>query len=237
MNLPVLDYDPDSENTFGLRSLEDEFVRNVHVEKFLRARGNKAFDEGFTQCYRVALDYYVESSAIIWRGLNHDYYKLTRLSRVSGEKFERVFFDHVSKLKPQTFIASVASLRVPAKVAEWVIIAEKDKNQDNPPVDYLSRIALVTFLAWCLAAYLTGQAKRATKENIDSISEAVKELTEEILAQALKERLPLLVGETQKWFWTVEWQEGEAEADLDKHLNRVQRFDSAHDLIQGLNKP
>ena len=95
----------------------------------------------------------------------------------------------------------------------------------------------MTFLAWCLAAYLTGQAKRATKENIDSISEAVKELTEEILAQALKERLPLLVGETQKWFWTVEWQGGEVEADLDKHLNRVQRFDSAHDLIQGLNKP
>ena len=83
-------------------------------------------------------------------------------------------------------------------------------------MDYLSRIALVTFLAWCLAAYLTGQAKRATKENIDSISEALKELTEEILAQALKERLPLLLGETQKWFWTVEWQVGEVEADLDK---------------------
>ena len=237
LNLPVLDHDLDSENTFGLRSLEDEFVRNVHVERFLRARGNKAFDQGFAQSYRAALDYYVESSAIIWRGLNHDYDKLMRLSRVSGEKLERVFFDHVSKLKPQTFIASVASLRVLAKVAEWVIIAEKDKNQDNPPVDYLSRIALVTFLTWCLVAYLTGQAKRATKENIDSISEAVKELTEEILAQALKERLSLLVGETQEWFWTVEWQEGEVEADLDKHLNRVQRFDSARDLIQGLNKP
>ena len=104
-------------------------------------------------------------------------------------------------------------------------------------MDYLSRIALVTFLTWRLVAYLTGQAKRATKENNDGISEALKELTEEILAQTLKERLPLLVGETQKWFWTVEWQGGEVEADLDKHLNRVQRFDSAHDLIQGLNKP
>ena len=49
-------------------------------------------------------------------------------------------------------------------------------------MDYLSRIALVTFLTWCLVAYLAGQAKRATKENIDSISEALKELTEEILA-------------------------------------------------------
>ena len=95
----------------------------------------------------------------------------------------------------------------------------------------------MTFLTWCLVAYLAGQAKRATKENNDGISEALKELTEEILAQTLKERLPLLVGETQKWFWTVEWQEGEAEADLDKHLNRVPRFDSAHDLMQGLNKP
>lgn len=47
LNLPALDNDPDSENTFGLRSLEDEFVRNVHVERFLRARGKKAFDEGF----------------------------------------------------------------------------------------------------------------------------------------------------------------------------------------------
>ena len=119
LNLAGLDHDLDSENTFELRSLLDEFVRNVHVEKFLRARGNKAFDEGFAQSYRVVLDYYAESSAIICRGLNHDYYKLMRLSRVSGEKLERVFFDHVSKLKPQTFIASVARLRVLAKVAEW----------------------------------------------------------------------------------------------------------------------
>jgi hypothetical protein len=237
LNLAGLDHDLDSENTFELRSLESEFVRNVHVERFLRARGNKAFEEGFTQSYGVALDYYVESSAIIWRGLDHDYDKLLRLSRVSSEKVERVFFDHVGKLKPQTFISSVASLRVLAEVAEWVIVAEKDKNQGNPPVDYLSKIALVTFLTWCLVAYLTDQAKRATKENIDSICEAVKVLAEEILQQALKERLPRLVGETQEWFWNVEWQEGEVEADLDKHFNRVDRFDSADNLIQGLNEP
>tara|TARA_B100001013_G_C24465487_1_gene385250 strand:- start:75 stop:374 length:300 start_codon:yes stop_codon:yes gene_type:complete len=72
LNLPALDHDPDSENTFGLRSLEDEFVSTVHVQRLLRARGNKVFDEGFAQSYRVVLDYYVESSAIICRGLNHD---------------------------------------------------------------------------------------------------------------------------------------------------------------------
>ena len=234
--LAGFDDELDSQITSALRSLEGEFVSSVRVEKFLRARGNKAIEEAFAQSYGVALGYYVESSAIIWRGLNHDYDKLLRLSRTSSERLERVFFDHANKLKPQTFIAVVTSLRVLAKVAEWVIIAEKDKSPSGPPMDYLSKIALVTFLTWCLVAYITGQTTRARKDNIDGITDAVKDFTEEILGQALKERLPWLVGEMQEWYWNFEWQEGEVEADLDKHQDRVETFKSADALIQNLNE-
>ena len=42
--------------------------------------------------------------------------------------------------------------------------------------------------------------------------------------------------EGQSWFWTREWQEGEAQAQEDIRQGRVAKFDTVDDLIHDLKK-
>lgn len=222
--------------TSQLRVLEDQFLENVNIEKFLRAKGDRAIRDSFLHSYETAFSYFVASATIVWRALNHDYERLLLLSAISSERLEHLFFENVKKLEHQTFINCVASLRVLAKVAEWVTKKEKIDNKTTPPMDYLNKIALVTFLTWCMVAYITGQVTRARKANIMDISDLIREFAEEMYKDALRDHIPELVNETHEWYWSFEWQEGAVEAELDKRFGRVKRFDSAHALIHDLSE-
>ncbi|MFA4835687.1 MAG: hypothetical protein WC749_06430 [Dehalococcoidia bacterium] len=43
-----------------------------------------------------------------------------------------------------------------------------------------------------------------------------------------------LVGRSQAYFWTREWQKAEKEADEDIKSGRVENFDSAEELLKDL---
>lgn len=237
LNIAGLQHELDKASTKRLRALEKNFQNDVHVEHALRARNVEAFQENLLQSYKIAIIYYVESSIVVWRALNHDYDRLLRLSRIASNTLEEAFFLNFDKLGREPFLECVSGLRVLAKVAEWVILAEKSKNLNVPPIDYLSKISFVTFLTWTVLAYITGQVKRPIKANVEEVTKAIRHLADDIYRDAIDRGLPEMVGEEQEWFWSVEWQEGAIEAELDKQSADVKSFNSAEGLIRDLNQP
>lgn len=237
LNIASLEHELDKTSTGRLRALEKDFLNDVHVEHALRARNVKAFQEYLLQSYRRAIIYYVESSIVVWRALNHDYDRLLRLSQIASSTLETAFFLNFEKLGRQPFLDTVSGLRVLARVAEWVILGEKSKNAGVLPIDYLSKISLVTFLTWAVLAYITGQVKRPVKANVEEITGAIRFIADQIYRDAIAKGLPEMVGEEQEWFWNVEWQEGAIEAELEKRSGDVKSFSSAESLIRDLNQP
>ena len=45
-----------------------------------------------------------------------------------------------------------------------------------------------------------------------------------------------LVDKSQAYFWTEEWQKGEAEAEADIKAGRVKAFDSVEELLEDLDR-
>jgi antitoxin MazE len=45
-----------------------------------------------------------------------------------------------------------------------------------------------------------------------------------------------LVDKSQGYFWTKEWQKGEAEAEADIRAGRVETFDSVEQLLEDLDR-
>ena len=45
-----------------------------------------------------------------------------------------------------------------------------------------------------------------------------------------------LVDKSQVYFWTEEWQKGEAEAEADIKAGRIKTFDSVEDLLEDLDR-
>jgi antitoxin MazE len=45
-----------------------------------------------------------------------------------------------------------------------------------------------------------------------------------------------LVDKSQAYFWTEEWQKGEAEAEADVKAGRIKTFDSVEDLLEDLDR-
>ena len=45
-----------------------------------------------------------------------------------------------------------------------------------------------------------------------------------------------LVDKSQAYFWTEEWQKGEAEAEADVRAGRVKIFDSVEELLEDLDR-
>jgi antitoxin PrlF len=43
-----------------------------------------------------------------------------------------------------------------------------------------------------------------------------------------------LIDTTQAWFWSPGWQAGERDADADRAVGNVERFDSGEELIEAL---
>ena len=44
-----------------------------------------------------------------------------------------------------------------------------------------------------------------------------------------------IIDADQAWFWTEDWQKGEKEAGADIEAGRVERFESAEDLLDALD--
>jgi antitoxin MazE len=45
-----------------------------------------------------------------------------------------------------------------------------------------------------------------------------------------------LVDKSQAYFWTEQWQKGEAEAEADIKAGRIKTFDSVEDLLEDLDR-
>jgi hypothetical protein len=45
-----------------------------------------------------------------------------------------------------------------------------------------------------------------------------------------------LVDKSQAYFWTEDWQKGEAEAEADIKAGRVKTFDSVEELLEDLDR-
>jgi hypothetical protein len=45
-----------------------------------------------------------------------------------------------------------------------------------------------------------------------------------------------LVDKSQSYFWTEEWQKGEAEAEADIEAGRIEAFDSVEQLLEDLDR-
>ncbi|MCI0440273.1 MAG: hypothetical protein L0177_14255, partial [Chloroflexi bacterium] len=140
LNLNGLEGELDEDTIERLKRLEGQLRRDAPIQKALNARNNDAFQNALAGSFRVAMGYYVESGVLVWRALGHDYDRLVRLSRKSSEALEKTFFQHTERLGDETFVQAVAGLRVLAKVAEWVVLAEKGRNEGVPPPDYLGKI-------------------------------------------------------------------------------------------------
>ena len=56
----------------------------------------------------------------------------------------------------------------------------------------------------------------------------------DIHQDALEEKLYKGIDDEQFWYWNPKWQEGEVEADLDRHAGDVKHLASVEDLIRDL---
>ncbi len=237
LNLNGLERELDEDTIKRLKTLEGQLRHDAPIQKALNARSNDTFQNALAESFQVATGYYVESGVLVWRALEYNYDRLLRLSRKSSAALEKTFFQFVERLEAETFMQTVAGLRVLAKVAQWVVLAEKGRNEGVPPAEYLGRIVAATFYTWCILAYLNGDVKRARKENVEAIARAIMVCAEGVYEDALNDSLPRLAGESQEWYWSPAWQLGEVEADLDIRMNRVESFDSVEDLLEDLQEP
>jgi hypothetical protein len=234
IHLTGIDGDLGKEVTGRLREIEQLLHSEIDVGLILRAQTDASMEDAFTQAYRTAVPYYVESGILVWRALNHDYAQLLRLSQRSSLAIDDFFFEHARKLERDTLVTAVAGLRVLSRVGEWVVLSEKEIHTDAPPLDYLDRVVLATFLTWCLLAHMTGQVVRARKANLKAVAETIMAVGAAAYQDALRSELYKSAEESQPWFWNPAWQIGEAEADRDNRLGDVKSSETVDELIRDL---
>ncbi|MBI2872748.1 MAG: hypothetical protein HYY00_06125 [Chloroflexi bacterium] len=226
----------ESKTVKELQKIEEEMRAEIPFGPVLRARTDRGLERGLMRAMDVAISYYIQSGVILWRALKHDYSRLREISRASCRSIEEAFFQHANRLDRETFVNIVAAVRVWSKVSEWVITAEEKKeiNERTPPLDFLNYVVEATFLTACLLEYVTGKIRGARQYNLKLLADLLCQRAETKYEQAVESKWYAIAGETQHWFWSPAWQEGEVEADLDRHLGNVKRFDSAEDLIYSL---
>ncbi len=220
-----------------LKAIEKELGRRAPLEPVLKARSGKDLLGAIETYFDVAADYYAESSIAIWRGLDHDYQKLLNLSINSAHTIEREFLDHPEKLKPATFVNAVAGIRVVSKVGEWIIRSEQHKEATEgelPVLEYLLSFMAATSFTSCLLSHVRGTVSDARPSNLAVLSKLLMQVAEDTYQVAIRDDLPRLAEEENSWYWSPRSQEGEVEADLDRQLGHVRRFDSAERLIRSL---
>lgn len=227
----------DAQTIARLQQIENRLLNEVPVTPILTARSERSLERAFLRAYQVAVEYYVESGILIWRSLNHDYTKLLRLSQASGKVVEKLLFEHARRLERATFIRAVAGMRVLARVGDMVILAEEETALESrkAPIDYLSQMTLATFVTWCLLKYIQGETKTARRLNLRALAELLLSVGNEAYQYALQANL--YANETERTYWSPAWQQGEVEADLDRHLGAVKSFTSVDELIRDLRRP
>jgi hypothetical protein len=236
IHLAGLDGNLDDQTTARLHELEKQLRASVDVAPILRMRTQRTFEEAFKREYRKAVSYYIESGILVWRALDYDYSRLLGLSQTSCATIDSLFFTHARKLERETFISSVTSLRALAKVGEWVILSEESDEISMPPLDYLDKAVLATFLTWCILAYLTEEVRNARRDNLKALSDSLLAIGDSAYQEAIKAGIHIRAKESHHWYWSPSWQEGEVEADLDKHVGDLETFASVEELVQDLRE-
>jgi hypothetical protein len=223
-------FSPDT--IFRLKEIEDDLNKNAKIASILLAPTKDDLDVALEKAYEVAIDYYVESGIIIWRSPGHDYTKLLNLAQVSCQIIENMFFKKVKRLELSTFTRSVAGLRVLREVGRRVTLSEEQTSLEKqaPPLKYLTRVILSTFILSCLLAYVQHQVKKVQPANLEILSDELFSITKETYEEALDHRL--FVSEAEIIFWNPEWQQGEVEVDLDKLSGGIKAFNNINDLIR-----
>lgn len=236
IHLAGLDYSLNDKTLAELRVIEWKLRNEVDIALILRARTQRGMEQAIIRAFKIASEYYIESGMIIWRALNDDYSRLLQLSRVSMEAVEKEFFRHSERLEREIFIKVVAGIRVFGKVGEWVILDEggKELAKREPPMDYLMKAVIVTFLTSCFLTLTKGDIKGVRASNLTLLAQELVDIVSDVYQVAVQRRLHESAGEEQYWYWSPHWQEGEVEADLDKNIGDVKRFASIEDLILDL---
>ncbi len=236
VHLAGLEHHLNEETIAELQETERRLQDAVPIAPILGARTQKGFERAFIHAYEQAMAYYVTSGITIWRSLNHDYRKLLKLSQVSCKLIEGLFFQHVGRLERQTFIKSVVGLRVLRNIGERIILAEEKTPPDKqaPPLSYLDQVAYATFVLWCLLSHLQGSVKKARRDILRMLADELFSAASKAYDEALKRHL--YERETERNYWSPIWQEGEVEADLDKHLGDMKSFNSVEDLLKDLHQ-
>lgn len=224
----------DAKSAARLQELEKEMWTKLQISPVLLAWTEQGLQRAFEKAFKVAATYFIESAVIIWRALGHNHDKLRRLSQASCQNIEKELFRYSGRLENETFIKVVAGVRAWGRVGEWIIIADEKKKIDERLVDYLFDSMVTSFIVLSFLAYLRGEIKRARKSNLKVLAEALWETAERGYEDAIHSKLHEIASETQFWYWSPRYQEGEVEADLDRQLGRMKRLKSVDDLIQDL---
>jgi hypothetical protein len=56
-------------------------------------------------------------------------------------------------------------------------------------------------------------------------------------SERFRRRVPLFITRSQAYYWTREWQEGEAEADEELRRGEARTFDAPGEALRWLNSP
>ncbi len=56
-------------------------------------------------------------------------------------------------------------------------------------------------------------------------------------SERVPRRVPLFIPRSQAYYWTREWQRGEAEADEELRRGEARRFDDHQEALRWLNSP
>jgi hypothetical protein len=223
-----------SDTVNRLQQIEAELNQRVQIAPILQAVTKDDWEAAFGNGFEVALDYYVESGALIWRSLGHDYKGLLSLTKASCEEIESSFFSNAKKLRHDLFVKVIASVRVLGEVGNRITLDEEKAlpEKQQPPIDYLAQVVVSTFILSCLLPYVLQNIKKAERVSLNMLAEELFSCAQKVYQVALKRRL---FNDAEAGFWDPEWQKGEVEADLDKHSGDVKSFDSVENLLSHLH--
>jgi hypothetical protein len=218
-----------------LRNFEEDLLKNVDVSSILLASSEKEMEDAFENALPTAIEYYMESGIVIWRSLEHDYKKLLKLTQVSCQLIDNLFFQNARQLDRDIFTNSVASVRVLNEVGKRVTLAEEHTppEKQTVPFEYLTQVMLSTFILWCILSFVQGNVKKVSPVNVKMLSDSLFSISKKVYREALKKNI--FTTEAEISFWDPDWQKGEVEVDLDKHFGAVKAYQNIDDLINGLS--
>ena len=207
-----------------LKGIQRELAANVPLAPILQAPSKKALDRISLDALTRAAEYYIEAGIVIWRGLGHDYRKLRDLSALSSHALEGELMEGRTLLWEETYVKTLAGLRVVTKIGEWLSFSEEQTAPEDqaPLLDYLGWFLVGTFVLSCILESVRRQAEvEARPINLQALARALGTVARACYRTAMGQKLYVAAAERSPQFWSPRWQEEEAALDFHKRSQRV----------------